>query len=84
MQLIRLDFSAMLDLVLPNADLVVLASEVLDALEVERLDDALAAEAELGAAWRGLDGRDVVAVDLSDPETLKVKLILIRNQLKIV
>ena len=36
----------------PDADLVVLASKVLDALEVEGLDDALAAEVELGAAWR--------------------------------
>ena len=60
-----------LNIPLPDANLVVLAAEVLDPLEVERLDDALAAEVELGAARRRLDGRGVVAVDLSDPEAFK-------------
>ena len=60
-----------LNIPLPDANLVVLAAEVLDPLEVERLDDALATEVELGAARRRLDGRGVVAVDLSDPEAFK-------------
>ena len=41
---------------LPYADFVVLAAEVLDPLEIERFNDALTPEVELGAAWRGLDG----------------------------
>jgi hypothetical protein len=35
----------------PDADLVVLAAEVLHALEVEGLDNTLAAEVVLCAAW---------------------------------
>ena len=45
--------------------MVVLVVEVLDALKVERLDDSLGPEVELGAAARGHHGRPVVTVDLN-------------------
>ena len=45
--------------------MVVLVVEVLDALKVERLDDSLGPEVELGAAARGHHGRPIVAVDLN-------------------
>ena len=44
--------------------MVVLVVEVLDPLEVERLDDPLEAEVQLGAASRGHHGRPIEAVDL--------------------
>ena len=63
----------------PDADLVVLVVEVLDALEVERLDDALHAEVVLRAAARGHDGGAVVAVDLGDPEAELVRDVLLQR-----
>ena len=44
--------------------MVVLVVEVLDPLEVERLDDPLEAEVQLGAASRGHHGGPIEAVDL--------------------
>ena len=44
--------------------MVVLVVEVLDPLEVERLDDPLEAEVQLGATSRGHHGGPIEAVDL--------------------
>ena len=51
-----------------DADPVVLVGEVLDALEVEGLDDTLGAQEVLGAARRSLNSGQRLAVDLGDPE----------------
>ena len=48
----------------PDTAVVVLVVEVLDPLEVERLDDPLEAEVQLGAASRGHHGGPIEAVDL--------------------
>ena len=55
---------------------VVVVGEVLDALEVEGLDDAVGAEVVLGASLGRLDGRPLHAraVDLGDPEAEAVEL----------
>ena len=53
-----------------------MVGEVLDALKVERLDDAVGAEVVLRAALGRLDRRPLHprAVDLSDPEAEPVEL----------
>ena len=53
-----------------------MVGEVLDALEVERLDDAVGAEVVLRAALRRLDRRPLHAgaIDLRDPEAEAVEL----------
>ena len=53
-----------------------MVGEVLDALKVEGLDDAVGAEVVLRAALGRLDGRPLHAraVDLSDPEAEPVEL----------
>ena len=52
-----------------NADPVVLIGQVLDTLKVEGFDDALGTQKVLGAARRGLDPGQGLAVDLGDPKS---------------
>ena len=55
----------------PDADLVVHPCQVLDALEVKRLDNTLIAKVILCTPSGSLYSRPVKAVDLGYPNTLK-------------
>ena len=52
----------------PHAAPVVLVIQILNTLEVKRLDDPVIAEVELGAAAGGHDGGALEAVHLADPQ----------------